>query len=99
MGFKSKERQKEYNQSYLEKNKESISINKKKYALENQDKIREYKKGYYNKNRTALRMQMNKFYRKNRDHYLLMKAQRRAKKDKIEFNITIDDIVIPEYCP
>lgn len=30
---------------------------------------------------------------------LLKQAKYRAKKNKIEFNIDISDIIIPEYCP
>ena len=36
---------------------------------------------------------------KNPTAKLLTKAKQRAKDKNIEFNITIDDIVIPEYCP
>lgn len=99
MAYRTKEQQRKYNQTYKEKHRESISNSKKKYASENREKIKEYKKGYYYKNKISMRLQMNKYYRKNRDAYLFMKSQRRAKKDGIEFNITIDDILIPEYCP
>lgn len=38
----------------------------------------------------------------HRKHYkigMLNKAKQRAKKYNLEFNLTIEDIIIPEYCP
>ena len=35
----------------------------------------------------------------NLEKYLLQNAKHRAKKTGLDFNLTIDDIVIPEVCP
>lgn len=37
--------------------------------------------------------------RKNPEKYLLRGARNRAKRDGKDFNITVDDIYIPELCP
>ena len=37
--------------------------------------------------------------KKGRHYRLLENARRRAKKKSLEFSITLDDIIIPEYCP
>ena len=49
-----------------------------------------YEKEYNKKNPWATRPLANR---------LLWNAKNRSNKNNIEFNITIEDIVIPEYCP
>lgn len=99
MGFRTKEQQRKYNQTYKEKNRKKISLNKKKYATDNKDKIKIYREKFYLKNKDKLNEQMKTYYKDNRNVYLFLKSKRRAREDGIEFNISIEDIVIPEYCP
>lgn len=42
---------------------------------------------------------VRKWRRRNPARYLLMSARARAKKYSLEFNLTVDDIVIPATCP
>jgi hypothetical protein len=46
-----------------------------------------------------VRAQMRNYSKENPEWYLLTKAKERAKLKGLEFNITVDDIIIPEYCP
>lgn len=39
------------------------------------------------------------YYRRNQRRYMLHRIKRRAKEASVRFNLTIDDIVIPTYCP
>jgi hypothetical protein len=46
------------------------------------------------------RIEYEKVYRENhQDKRLLNICRNRAKKNGIDFNLTIEDIVIPKYCP
>ncbi|HEY4481903.1 MAG TPA: hypothetical protein VI489_03535, partial [Candidatus Brocadiaceae bacterium] len=74
---------------------------KKDYVNNNREKI-------YAQRRVTKAKFMSKKYRKNidqsrranrREIYMLWHVKSSAKKRKLEFNLTIDDILIPEYCP
>ena len=52
-----------------------------------------------NQCRTCMNKTKRAHYLKNPLDYKFREAQRRAKKRGLEFDITIDDIVIPDYCP
>lgn len=43
--------------------------------------------------------QLKGFRINNRIHCLLRAAKSRAKKANLEFNIKVEDIILPEYCP
>jgi hypothetical protein len=54
-------------------------------------------KGYY-KGKTSA--EYHRSYReRNPEQMLLTSARNRARKKGIPFNLTVDDIVIPEFCP
>ena len=57
----------------------------KKWQLKNREKVLEYKR-------------INRS-RKSKQSLLFESAQRRAKECSREFSITLEDIVIPEFCP
>jgi hypothetical protein len=46
-----------------------------------------------------LRARMRSYSRERPEWYLYTKAKGRAKLKGLEFNISLDDIVIPKYCP
>jgi hypothetical protein len=99
---------------YYEENKEEILEDQKEYYKENKDEILirnklnyeknkpkylEYKKEYYSEHQEHY-CQLNKKDRKeNPAKYLLKNAKKRAKYKNLPFNITIEDIVIPDVCP
>jgi len=55
-----------------------------KYAKENREKLQQYQDNYR---------------KEHPEKYLFSLAKRRAKRKNIEFNIVIEDIVIPALCP
>ena len=75
------------------------------YRASNKDVINEKKRSYYKKRMddSLLREHVNTAQRDRYPRYvvkrLLHNAEYRAKTRGFEFNITIDDIVIPEFCP
>lgn len=66
------------------KNKEKIKARANEYRLNNLEKISANKRKYYIENLPRM---------------MLKSAQVRSKQEGIPCTITVDDIVIPEYCP
>lgn len=54
---------------------------------------------HINKDRVKTNAYKRSLIRKNPRNYMLQNARYRAKKLGLPFNLTIDDIVIPEVCP
>ena len=68
----------------------------------------EYSKLYYQKNRIKLlakskRYQKPKALRKNKERYteryLLQRARNNARARELDFNLEVEDIIIPDVCP
>ena len=77
-------KQKEYNKQYYLKNKEHLNKLNKEYYKNNKQKITE---------------QINKNLNTNPQKSLWIRSKTNAKKRGIFFDIQINDIIIPEYCP
>lgn len=61
--------------------------------------IQKAARSYYLKNKDALKERAIKWRARNPASYLLSAAKSRAKSSGMEFNIAIDDIEIPRFCP
>lgn len=57
------------------------------------------KKEWYIKNRERIDLQNKIYLLENIEISTLKRLRARAKKEKIEFNLTIEDIIIPDICP
>jgi hypothetical protein len=73
-----------YNRKRYANNAERIKAQVKEYRINNPEKVSANKRRYYIENLPLM---------------MLKSAQIRAKQEGILCTITIDDIVIPEYCP
>lgn len=73
------------------------------YRARNRNKIRQQAREYQRRHREKLLPKMREYaknrYKNDRRLSLFEGAKRRAKMYDLPFNITIDDIVIPEKCP
>jgi hypothetical protein len=56
-------------------------------------------KEYHFKNKDAIKVKKKQYYNDRPERVLLESAIHRAKLKKLECNITVDDIVIPDICP
>ena len=85
--------------AYYEANKEKMLARIREWQINNPDKRRATKKKWYSNNRSQALLAQDKYRKENARKYLFSRARLRAKKLGREFNITIDDVVIPEECP
>lgn len=60
---------------------------------------RAQRKNWYRTHRAHRMVTSNAYRRANRERYLVIAARNRAKHKGIEFNLTVEDIFIPETCP
>jgi len=89
--------------AYHEKNKDRLNQQSREYYAKNKDKIltriKTAKKIAYDINPQQDLEKQKEWKRKNPDKYLLQNAKTRAKKQGVPFEITVEDIRIPEICP
>lgn len=75
----------------------------KNWLKENPEKRKLYKQRAYNKNPEHYRRKQIEWRNNNPERYMQTylrgQARVRAKSQNVPFNLTIDDIVIPKYCP
>jgi len=94
---------KEAQRQWRERNKEKIKEYSLKYRAENKEKIalvkKKYDKEYNVANREKKRVYIAGWQRENPEKYLLCLAKTRAKKENLDFNLEVNDIVIPTHCP
>lgn len=79
--------------------KQCVSIRQHKNYMKYQERKKAYAKQYSLDNPEKVSQGKRKYYIDNLPKFMLKSAQIRAKQDGIPCTITIDDIVIPEYCP
>ena len=88
---------------YREENKEVIKQKRKEYYEKNKERISERQKQYHAETYPQKREQdlakQKEWKINNIERYLVQSARNRAKKYKLPFDITHEDIVVPEFCP
>jgi len=62
-------------------------------------RIKRLKAVYYQENKEEAIAFQKEWHRKNPAKSILVSAKTRANRNGLEFNLTLDDIQIPEYCP
>lgn len=99
-------KEKELNDFYNHKNSKDGKSNQCKICMtehRNKPNVRKYNKEYMQKlretNPEKAKETKRKSYRRNIKSRLLYQCKSRAKTRNIEFDLTIDDIVIPKKCP
>jgi hypothetical protein len=89
----SSERKKKYTNK--EKQKKYIS----KWRSKNKDKNNEYQRNWYSKNKEKAAARSLKWQEDNPEMAMINRAKLRARKKEIPFDLTLEDVSIPEECP
>ena len=71
----------------------------KLWRLNNPEKMKEYYQKYYIKNKDKFKERLYKWREDNHEKSILGRARQRAKRKDFEFNLEVEDIVIPLRCP
>ena len=86
-----------------QKNEERIKARRKLYYEENKENILKQmkvsSKKWYEENKEEILRKDKASRHLNPEKTILISAKGRAKKNGLEFNMTISDIVIPKHCP
>ena len=69
------------------------------YRTSKREHYREYMAYRREVDNETIKANRRKHYRNHPENRMLMQAKQRAKRRNLEFNLTIDDIVIPVKCP
>ena len=72
---------------------------RKKAYHENPEQDRKRAKEYYQKHREEMALKGKLARRQHKENEMWKSAKERAKKQGVPFEISVEDIVIPEYCP
>jgi hypothetical protein len=96
---RTKEKIRQYNQTYYNKHKEKIKEQAKEYYYENKEKVLQTIYLYREENKETIREKGREYYRRKPENRMLNRARARAKKQGLEFNLTEEDIKIPTKCP
>jgi hypothetical protein len=62
-------------------------------------RISQYSKHWYKKNSTKVKQRVIDRKLNHPENYIFIRAKASAKKRSLKFSITLQDIVIPKYCP
>ena len=88
---------------YREENKEVLKQKNKEYYEQNKEQLKErHKKNRLEKYKADPKKDMAKqkeWKLNNIERYLVQSARNRAKKYNLPFDITHEDVVVPEFCP
>jgi hypothetical protein len=90
----------EYRKIYQQTHREMLSIKKKEYWKQNRDNLLSKKKKYREENREVILDKKKKDYQSlDKKVSMLKRAKSRAVKKGIDFDLTVEDIIIPDICP
>lgn len=99
---------------YKSRTKAYRLVYQRTYIAKNREKVLAYRRGYYKANRARLKAQQKasdkrypariratrkRYYDAHPEMFLLTSARARAKANKLPFNLCIEDVRIPEFCP
>ena len=101
MPIKDLEKRKQYMKEWKERKRRSLGIPKKEPSTPEMKKEQAAKAQlkYRQKNKSSIAQKRQIYLDSKPKKRLVWSAKKRAKEQQIPFNITEDDIIIPEYCP
>lgn len=90
---------KKYDAENYQKNKNIIKSQKKEFYQLNKEILIKRAKDYYCLNKKSISIKRKLRHKIDPRKILLRNAYQRSKEKKLAFDITLDDIVVPEFCP
>ena len=99
MPYKDPEKKREHSRKYYEANKEKKREHSRKYYEANKEKKREYSREYREANKEKRREYGREYREANVEMVMWHNSKNRAKKKGLPFDLTIEDLEIPEKCP
>lgn len=93
------EKRREYQRQWKLKHKERLKAQNAEWYQQNKLRHRAMNDAWVAANPERSRQIKAEWKRNNPARQMFSRAKLRAKKDGREFSITLEDIVIPEYCP
>ena len=94
---------KEKYQAWYKKARAERLAQNKKWREENKEYLKEYRKEHYQKTKESQRERSLKYYHKNKEKTRtkrwLNQIKQRARKLQVPFNLTSEDLVLPDKCP
>jgi hypothetical protein len=90
-------KKKEYERRRYLKNKEKVCAQVREYYWRNKEKI--YKNRSTEEAKEIFALKKREWRKKNHPRSILHYVKSRAVKNNIPFNLTLEDIQIPEFCP
>jgi len=87
------------NRAYREANPEKVAAKNRAWAKANPEKVKAKSRAYHEANPEKVKANNRAWYEANREKAMLHGAKTRAKKLNLAFDLSLDDIQIPERCP
>lgn len=84
---------------YRSDNPEKANLSSKKSKQKHSEAVKDRLKKHYSNNAVRIMDQMKEALKKNPANGLFKLAKGRAKKKGLPFEIKVEDIVVPEFCP
>jgi hypothetical protein len=84
------QKRKEYTKAYRIKNRDSVNENKRRYYKKRMDNV---------EIRSSVNLNQKERYSKYAIKRLWLNAKKRAETKNLDFNIELEDLTIPEFCP
>lgn len=88
-----------YSQKYYEDNKDTYLKRAEEWAQNNRERVRKNHLRWSDQNREKCRENERRYRKNNPVKVLLNRTKQRAKKNQWEFDLEMEDIIIPETCP
>jgi ATPase subunit of ABC transporter with duplicated ATPase domains len=88
-----------YQKQYRQNNAAKIKEYNKRYHENNRESIKERQTRYRQNNRESINERQTRYRQNNVEKLMLRQARKRAKQKNLPFNISEEDINVPNVCP
>lgn len=98
-----KQRQREHSAKWAKENRDRINAKTRERRAnrteEEKEREREYRRKYREANRDKIRARSRKHYEAKPEMWILSNIKKKCRDEGLPFDLSIEDIAAPEYCP